>query len=67
LQQVKSEKGDPTYYACRRPMGSALDLERPLMTQFDLLGVTDNVRYPAFVYMSGGGYTLASTRAAETV
>ena len=53
-----AQAGEPTFYARRRPGDSRLDAERPLIDQFNLLRVIDNVRYPAFVNIRGRRYTI---------
>ncbi len=52
------QRGEPTYYARRRPEDSALDPHRTIAEQFDLLRVVDNARYPAFFDFAGRRYRI---------
>lgn len=50
--------GMPSYYRRRRPTDSRLDPDKSLREQFNLLRVTDNIRYPAFFEIEGQRYTI---------
>ena len=47
-QRQKIQTGIESFYPKRRPADSLLDLNSPLMNQFNLLRVADNYSYPAF-------------------
>jgi methionyl-tRNA formyltransferase len=51
-----------SYHRKRRPADSRLDLDRPLGEQFDLLRVSDPVRYPAFFDLRGHRYVVRITK-----
>lgn len=59
------EEGEATYLRRHTPDDSALDVERSLADQFELLRVSDPERYPAFFDHRGHRY-LVSIRKAET-
>lgn len=53
LKQIKKlkpipQKGRSTVYKRRGPADSELDINKPIRSQFNLLRVVDNERYPAF-------------------
>jgi len=48
----------PTYYPKRNPKDSCIDISKPLNSQFNLLRVCDNDRFPAFFERDGYRYTL---------
>ena len=48
-----SQSGNITYYKKRYKKDSELDINLPLIGQFNLLRVVDNKRYPAFFYYKG--------------
>jgi methionyl-tRNA formyltransferase len=50
--------GDESFYPKRTKKDIELDLNKPLSTQFNLLRVVDNERYPAYFYKDGIEYTL---------
>lgn len=50
--------GEATYYPRRRPRDSALDPNRTISEQFDLLRVVDNELYPAHFEYRGHAYVL---------
>ncbi|MGM0826325.1 MAG: formyltransferase family protein [Pseudomonadota bacterium] len=50
------QKGSPSFYERRRPKDSELDIDSSLKSQFDLLRIVDNERYPAFFYLDGNKY-----------
>lgn len=56
--QGEPQAGTPTYYRRRTPQDSALDVDRPIADQFDLLRVVDNERYPAFFEARGRTYVV---------
>lgn len=47
-----------SYYPKRNPEDSRIDVNKPLESQFNLLRVCDNERYPAFFERDGYRYTL---------
>lgn len=47
LKPIK-QKGESTVYKRRKPEDSELDIDKPLKSQFNLLRIVDNDRYPAF-------------------
>jgi methionyl-tRNA formyltransferase len=53
-----AQEGEPTSYPRRGPTDSALDINRPLADQFNLLRVVDNERYPAYFIRNGQKYLL---------
>lgn len=54
-----AQRGEATGYRRRRtPEDSRLDPQLPLAAQFDLLRVSDPVRYPAFFDLRGSRYRL---------
>jgi len=57
------QTGDPTFYPRRRSKDSELDVTEPLATQFNLLRVVDNDRYPAWFDYQGIRYLLKIERA----
>lgn len=58
----KPQNGSPSWYRRRSPADSALDPSQSLVSQFNLLRVVDNIRYPAFFDHAGHRYTLTITR-----
>ena len=52
------QEGKSSCYPRRYPENSALNPERPLSEQFDLLRTVDNVKYPAFFDYRGHRYLL---------
>ena len=54
--------GDESFYPRRHEIDSALDPSQPIETQFNLLRVVDNTRYPAFFYLNGQRYFLRIDR-----
>lgn len=61
----RAQRGEPSYYRRRRPEDSRLDATLPLESQFDLLRVVDNDRYPAFFDVRGHRYILRVSKSAE--
>jgi methionyl-tRNA formyltransferase len=57
---VRGEKqvGEPTYFPRRGPEDSRLDPNESIVSQFNLLRVVDNERYPAFFDHLGRRYKL---------
>jgi methionyl-tRNA formyltransferase len=53
-----SQSGNITYYKKRYKKDSELDINLPLIGQFNLLRVVDNKRYPAFFYYKGEKFTI---------
>jgi methionyl-tRNA formyltransferase len=54
----KGQNGESTWYPKRRPKDSELDINKSIRSQFNLLRVSDNERYPAFFYYKGHKYIL---------
>lgn len=52
------QSGDPTWWTRRTSADSALDPNRTIEEQFDLLRVCDNERYPAYFELKGQRYRL---------
>ncbi len=52
------QKGDSTFYGRRGKEDSELDIEKSLESQFNLLRVVDNERYPAFFYFKAKKFIL---------
>lgn len=52
------QTGEPTWYRRRTTADSAIDPERTIADQFDLLRTVDNDRYPAFFDFRGRRYRL---------
>ena len=48
IASAQSQSGKTSNYRRRRPEDSKLDLEAPLINQFNLLRVVDNEKYPAY-------------------
>jgi methionyl-tRNA formyltransferase len=55
---TKNQRGDSTFYKKRKPEDSKLDIEKSLSSQFNLLRVCDNERYPAYFEINEKKYTL---------
>tara|TARA_Y100000816_G_C26043614_1_gene546765 strand:- start:496 stop:1155 length:660 start_codon:yes stop_codon:yes gene_type:complete len=58
LKQPKSKKNNKKHYRIRTPLDSELDINKKLVSQFNLMRVSDNERYPAFFKYKGKKYTL---------
>lgn len=58
LSQSRKQIGAATLYRRRTPEDSRLDIDQSLRTQFNLLRVVDNLRYPAFFDVDGHRYRL---------
>lgn len=63
LQGATPQSGTADYYPRRTPKDSQLDPDKSLASQFDLLRVADNQRYPAFFELNGARYVLHVHRA----
>ena len=50
--------GIPTYYKARSPMDSKLNINKSLRSQFNLLRIADNKKYPAFFNIFNNKYYL---------
>jgi len=57
LKPLKQE-GDVTSYRKRSPQDSELDIEKSIKSQFDLLRIVDNEKFPAFFKYKGKKYIL---------
>jgi len=58
LDQAHEQAGEESFYPRRREADSELDLTQSLESQFDLLRVVDNQRYPAFFQYKHKRYSL---------
>lgn len=58
----QDQQGEPSFYKRRTPKDSALDPNKTIAEQFDLLRVCDNERYPAHLTHRGQAYTLKIER-----
>lgn len=56
VQPVEQDQSKATYYPRRTPADSALDVDKSIAAQFDLLRVCDPNRYPAFFDYRGQRY-----------
>ena len=54
----QKQQGKGTYYRKRKTEDSALDIDKTIREQFNLLRVVDNNHYPAFFELNGQKYTL---------
>ena len=52
------QRGEPTYYARRRPKDSQFDVDRPLREQFNLLRTVDSKHYPAWFELENKRFAL---------
>lgn len=59
----KIQRGSSTYYNKRSIDDSELDINKSLKSQFDLLRICDNERYPAFFRKNGITYKLKIEKA----
>jgi len=59
VDKARPQTGEPTWYPRRLPAESEIDPYRPLVDQFNLLRVVDNLRYPAFFRYAGRRYLLS--------
>ena len=58
VTEARAQHGEPSFYGRRTPADSALDVHAPIESQFDLLRVADNQRYPAWFEFRGHRYIL---------
>lgn len=58
LDQACEQVGEETFYPRRREADSELDIKQSLESQFDLLRVVDNQRFPAFFQYCHKRYSL---------
>jgi methionyl-tRNA formyltransferase len=56
--QGKKQKGKSTFYLKRSQKSSELDINKSIKSQFNLLRVVDNERYPAFFNYENNQYIL---------
>lgn len=54
----KKQRGESTHYAKRTPKDSELNINKSIKSQFNLLRVVDNKRYPAFFKYKNNKYIL---------
>jgi methionyl-tRNA formyltransferase len=59
------QSGEPSWYPRRGPEDSRLDVEKPLIDQFQLFRVVDNEHYPAFFDLDGHRYILKIERVTQ--
>ena len=52
----KPQVGDDTFYPKRTPKESELDIDKSIISQFNLLRVVDNERYPAYFHINNKKY-----------
>ena len=52
----KPQEGKSTFYQKRTSKDSELDIDKSIVSQFNLLRVVDNERYPAFFYLNDKKY-----------
>jgi methionyl-tRNA formyltransferase len=62
LADARAQTGDPTYYRRRTPADAKLDVDATLRSQFNLLRVSDNQRYPAWFEIDGRKYRVLIER-----
>ncbi len=58
LNKAHAQNGDATYYRRRYPVDSQLDPDKTVREQFNLLRVSDNLRYPVWFELDGNKYRL---------
>ncbi|MDE1970807.1 MAG: methionyl-tRNA formyltransferase [Patescibacteria group bacterium] len=54
----RPQHGKSTWYSKRRPCDSELNIKKTLRSQFNILRIVDNERYPAFFTYKGHTYIL---------
>ena len=54
----QDQKGNSTYYPRRGPIDSELNINKSIKSQFNLLRVCDNERYPAFFKINDKKYII---------
>lgn len=59
----RAQKGRPSYYPRRTPESCELHIGKNLKSQFNLLRIADNQRYPAFFKYRGHKYILSISKA----
>ena len=62
LDGAEQQSGAASYYPRRTADDSRLDPDKSLASQFELLRVVDNERYPAFFELNGARYVLRVQR-----
>jgi methionyl-tRNA formyltransferase len=55
----EKQTGEPTFYPRRGPLDNRLDINKPLLEQFNLLRIVDNNLYPAYFEHLGHRYKLS--------
>lgn len=53
LGKARKQVGDASYYQRRRPANGQMDVDKPLREYINLLRVSDNNRYPAWIDLNG--------------
>jgi methionyl-tRNA formyltransferase len=61
-QQARNQIGEESFYKRRRPQDSALDPNKTIAEQFNLLRVVDNERYPAWFSLEGNLFKIKISR-----
>jgi methionyl-tRNA formyltransferase len=56
------QKGGSTFYPKRIPQDNELDVNKTIVSQFNLLRIVDNERYPSFFILDGRKYILRIER-----
>jgi len=54
----EAQSGEASYFRRRHPRDSELDVSKSIASQFPLLRVVDNIRYPAFFHYAGHRYRI---------
>jgi UDP-2,4-diacetamido-2,4,6-trideoxy-beta-L-altropyranose hydrolase len=67
LADARPQVGEPTFYPRRRAVDGKLDVSAPLSSQFNLLRISDNDRYPAWFELQGKRYSLAIRKLPDTL
>lgn len=57
--------GEPTFYPRRKPSDSEIDPHKTIAEQFDLIRVSDPLRYPAFLRYRGEEFVLRLERKSD--
>ena len=58
IPMEQNQKIEPSYYPRRRPVDSEIDPNLSISSQFDLIRISDPVRFPAFFFMRGYKYKI---------
>jgi methionyl-tRNA formyltransferase len=58
----KEQEGDSTFYRKRAPEDSRIDITKSIESQFNLLQIVDNEKYPAFFEYNGFKYKIAISK-----